>query len=107
MTPEEKQAPEIQPALLPCPFCGDGQPCLSQKTEPLAFLVRCLRCLVSTSGFRTKQEAIAAWNRRDSDQKQRMIDAIDRWVDDGTCDTKNGYQMALRFRDLVEEVWPE
>ena len=39
------------------------------------------------------------------DAKKFLCSCIDNWVENGTCAKKNGYQMAVRFRDAIEECF--
>ena len=54
--------------LKPCPFCGENAILLTVSETfglPLLFFVACCRCGVETKRtYRTKKEAISAWNRR-------------------------------------------
>ena len=52
--------------LKPCPFCG-GEAELFGTTESGIFYVECLNCDVN-GNFDMPEEAIAAWNRRVSDE---------------------------------------
>lgn len=59
--------------LQPCPFCGGEADCndmglTDHEGNPLWWVV-CLGCKVSTHGDKTRQEAIAAWNRRVIDEQ--------------------------------------
>jgi len=60
--------------LKPCPFCGGAATLLIvHKTSVLPFMARaeCGRCNIEQSySFATRNEAIAAWNRRAEDEKQ-------------------------------------
>lgn len=79
---EDKGVDQAAPELLPCPFCGGeshvGTIRYSKPLEDAAwhdgseitecFFVNCASCGVSNqgliAGYRTTEEAIAAWNRR-------------------------------------------
>ena len=69
-TPKERDtAAEEKP--LPCPFCGReaevlGSPFGNAKypVMPEGVFVQCKNCWVFVAGFKTKTDAIAAWNRR-------------------------------------------
>lgn len=50
--------------LKPCPFCGSDEIVLGKGL----FAVMCLGCGVITKYYNTEKEAIAAWNRRASDE---------------------------------------
>lgn len=47
--------------LWPCPFCGNDYGIL-QDTH--GYSVFCGHCISSTGDYKTKEEAVAAWNRR-------------------------------------------
>lgn len=53
---------EAEEELLPCPFCG-GTPEPRHGTSGF-YRVQCDACGSSTENYDTKEEAIAAWNRR-------------------------------------------
>lgn len=50
---------------LPCPFCG-GEAEVSEgySVMPKGVFVQCKHCWAFVAGFKTKTDAIAAWNRR-------------------------------------------
>ena len=48
--------------LLPCPFCGK-KPKLTAVPDQVMYSVRCEGCTVQWPKY-TKEEAIAAWNKR-------------------------------------------
>lgn len=54
---------EAEEELLPCPFCGGKASAIDSKFS-LATFVRCDNCHSTTGNFKTKEMAIAAWNRR-------------------------------------------
>ena len=51
-----------------CPCCGHGSDCnnrgLVDHEGNALWWVECLGCGLSTHGHKTRQEAVAAWNRR-------------------------------------------
>ena len=47
---------------IPCPFCG-GEADVTLLGGH-GFSVRCYECLAETDTYETREEAIAAWNRR-------------------------------------------
>ena len=49
--------------LKPCPFCG-GEAELEDNLVGFKFTVQCKECFSMTDGYFTSEEAIAAWNRR-------------------------------------------
>lgn len=53
-----------------CPFCGGRarvEP-VGAWYETLKYKVRCLECLASSANYDSREEAIAAWNRRYCDE---------------------------------------
>lgn len=54
---------EAEEELLPCPFCG-GKASAVDSGVSIAAHVRCDNCHSSSGDYDTKEEAIAAWNRR-------------------------------------------
>lgn len=55
---------EAEEELLPCPFCGGEAESQSIPSFRNSHFVRCKICLSSVRGYDTKDNAIAAWNRR-------------------------------------------
>lgn len=54
--------------LKPCPFCG-GTAEIETSNEFLYWWTAvCSECRTGTRGYKLKEEAIAAWNRRDTPQ---------------------------------------
>lgn len=49
--------------LLPCPHCG-GAPTVHTEGWDAAQFIRCTECSANTRLFKTREEAVAAWNRR-------------------------------------------
>jgi len=58
------EAEEDKP--LPCPFCGGEAEVVeaSRLVMPRGTFVQCKNCWAFVAGFKTKTDAIAAWNRR-------------------------------------------
>lgn len=57
------EAEEEKP--LPCPFCGGEAEVLEgYSVMPKGTFVQCKNCWAFVAGFKTKTDAIAAWNRR-------------------------------------------
>lgn len=57
---------EAEEKPLPCPFCGgDAKSEFMPLLENSYYYVRCKICRSSTRSCKTKDEAIAAWNRRE------------------------------------------
>lgn len=54
---------EVEEELLPCPFCN-GTPLRCHDGTLGVYYVRCCDCGSMTKDFTTKDEAIAAWDRR-------------------------------------------
>ena len=57
--------------LKPCPFCGGEPDCNNSgfmKAGNFMWGVECLKCGATSDLFDTKDEAIAAWNRRYCDE---------------------------------------
>ena len=54
-------------ALSPCPFCGSDQVFVWKRPEAIPrYFIICPECKRDINGESTKQQAIAAWNRRAS-----------------------------------------
>jgi len=49
--------------LKPCPFCGGAAVVVPDDNDCWSF-VECKFCAAQSDGCRTKEDAIAAWNRR-------------------------------------------
>lgn len=47
--------------LKPCPFCGGKAKCFTVNSATWVF---CTDCSAETRAYDTREEAIAAWNRR-------------------------------------------
>ena len=77
---EKEQSVTDCSQLKPCPFCKDGEAGVSVEValfnEPDEYAVGCTTCFVKTKSFRTKEEAIAAWNKRACYSKQEVIDIL-------------------------------
>ena len=57
------EADEDKP--LPCPFCGgEAKLVVNHPIKTKGAYVQCTRCWAYVTGFNTKYDAIAAWNRR-------------------------------------------
>lgn len=57
------EAEEEKP--LPCPFCGsEAEVREGYSVMPKGVFVQCKHCWAFVAGFKTKSDAIAAWNRR-------------------------------------------
>lgn len=56
---------DAEEKLLPCPFCG-GEAEVSEGYSgmPKGTFVQCKNCWAFVAGFKTKTDAISAWNRR-------------------------------------------
>lgn len=52
--------------LKPCPFCGMDAKIIREADEDgdRFYYVYCLGCDSATAGYGTREESIAAWNRR-------------------------------------------
>lgn len=56
---------EAEEKPLPCPFCGGEAEVLEgYSVMPKGVFVQCKNCWAFVAGFKTKTDAIAAWNRR-------------------------------------------
>lgn len=56
--------------LKPCPFCGGKAEVVWMpyiNVEGMGLVVECNHCWAETGYYATREEAIAAWNRRASD----------------------------------------
>jgi len=73
---DDKTTTDIQPELLPCPFCG-GEAELTGHHAP-EFWVHCpvIGCKAGTEAFGSKERAIAAWNHRSSFRKSGTDDTV-------------------------------
>jgi|GEM_PF-1086000 len=56
--------------LKPCPFCGDAASIYGVETQNF-HSVECIDCGASGKVYRSKEEAIAAWNKRAQQPMQR------------------------------------
>lgn len=54
---------EAEEGLLPCPFCGETPVCCHDE-QLNVYWMKCFGCGLLTKDYDTKEEAIAAWNRR-------------------------------------------
>lgn len=55
---------------LPCPFCAHERPLYDQMEGRENHGVECAECGASTKRFKTKKEAIDAWNMRNGRPEQ-------------------------------------
>ena len=55
--------------LKPCPFCGSGQIAKMSGIEHKKHRICCCGCHASTRDFMHKTKAIAAWNKRVTEEK--------------------------------------
>jgi len=86
--------------LKPCPFCGVDANCIAMCRNEWRYYVRCARCGAMSRECLLREEAIAAWNRREGewtyDPRQHP------WID-GLNDTLGRYNAlpAAEFQRLV------
>lgn len=66
-------------ALKPCPFCG-GQAELRVYSAELQF-VQCSVCLAGSTAFTNSEEAVAAWNKRNT-LLNRLRRVVKSWLKD-------------------------
>lgn len=54
--------------LKPCPFCGNRETTIIQDyNKPvLQWEIQCVRCGCGVGYYKTQEDAIAAWNRREA-----------------------------------------
>jgi len=55
---------EMEPILLPCPFCGSENVELDHLTEPDDYYVRCEDCEVQQIANYLPERAVQRWNTR-------------------------------------------
>jgi Lar family restriction alleviation protein len=55
---------EVQPELLPCPFCGSNNLSLDNLTDVDDWCVECEDCQIQQIANYTRDEAIRRWNKR-------------------------------------------
>jgi Lar family restriction alleviation protein len=71
--------------LLPCPHCG-GAPTVHTEGWDAAQFIRCTECSANTRLFKTREEAVAAWNRRTAPAAIGYIGPGElAWLKDGAC----------------------
>ena len=77
--------------ILRCPFCGGRGIADKSVTllDELRFGVVCARCGTTNDGFRTMEQAIAAWEKR-VDESERVNNAYQQGYKIGFADGKNG-----------------
>lgn len=75
-TPTPK--PDAAPELLPCPFCG-GQATIRASPHDAVFFVKCVPCHACSTTGNTRNDVIAAWNRRPTPAPPNTVpDAAER-----------------------------
>ena len=57
------EEPDVDPVLLPCPFCGGNAEYEYYSSEEGTYLVLCPKCEISTIQG-TKAAGAATWNKR-------------------------------------------
>ena len=62
--------------LKPCPLCGGEAAMITGALDTPR--VYCTRCRCNTGGYKTKAEAVSAWNKRVQTQKTESEDKNDR-----------------------------
>ena len=98
--------------LKPCPFCGGEAMIISEINY---HHVRCVKCFTITDWYKTKEEAIEAWNTRADSQhentpreKQTLIKSqLRRLIDINgqiTSQSQLLYQEIMRCQALIEQL---
>ena len=57
---------ETKRELLPCPFCGSKN--ISLIGGVVVAFIKCEDCTAGFNKFKTREEAMAAWNRRSKNE---------------------------------------
>lgn len=65
-------SPDAVPELLPCPFCG-AKPKLIETPEEVHYYVMCIECGANGSDLHGRQDAVDAWNTRNSIASSRAV----------------------------------
>jgi Lar family restriction alleviation protein len=60
--------------LKPCPFCGRPEVAFDKILGAGSSFVKCLSCLTRGPVYRTKAEAIKAWNTRPTDVIREAVE---------------------------------
>lgn len=83
---EKLQDAGTTPVLLPCPFCG-AEPKLYTGSDIVKDSIECLTtgCVTLRAYGETREEAIAAWNRRAQPSSPPPAGQTVTECDDGTC----------------------
>ena len=80
--------------LIPCPFCGEKEPCLVEREDRYSrtdWHVYCPDCGIETSGSTWADEAVKEWNTRtvcvDENFKKNFIDFLREHLNSVYCNT--------------------
>jgi hypothetical protein len=62
--------------LKPCPFCGNTEPLVMGASDGWYVVCDMPETCCVKSGYDTREEAIAAWNRRDTSDLRKLEDRL-------------------------------
>jgi hypothetical protein len=85
-----------------CPFCGDRLIEVAGNEWEEDLRARCIGCLAGSGRYRTKAEAVAAWNTRaDAEQVTRLREALEEVerLKQHIADLNHDFEAAIKHCD--------